>query len=112
MPYSTGKKRKAPKKYSYIDSETGRTISMKAVQTLPSGKTLYKESSEKPRKTKYAKPQRGAKTGTAFGNALKSIFGGGKSTASGAKSRRAGNTSDVKLCTPNSKSKGCRPGGK
>ena len=109
MPYPPDKKTKAPKKYSYIDSETGRTITMRKQQTLPSGKTLYKESNEKPRKIKYAKPQRGAKTGTAVGNAIRSIFGGGKSTASGAKGKRPGNTSDLKLCTPNSKSRKCGP---
>lgn len=121
--YSTGK---APKKYTYIDSETGRSVTMKKKGTLPSGKSYYAESFEKPRKTKYAKPQRGAKTGTAFGNALRSVFGGGKSTASGAKGvdklssnprrrekqiaekRERGNS----VCSPTSKSRKCGPNAK
>lgn len=38
--------------------------------------------------------------------------GGGKSSASTAKGRRPGNTSNMEICSPNSKSKKCGPGGK
>lgn len=100
MAYSTIKKTKAPKKYSYIDSETGRTITMVKKGTLAGGKSYYAESFEKPKKTKYANPQRGVSAGNK------------KSQVGGARSKRAGNTSDSFQCTPTSKSKKCRPGGK
>lgn len=100
MAYPPDKKTKAPKKYSYIDSETGRTITMRKQQTLPSGKTVYAESFEKPKKTKYANPQRGVSAGNK------------KSQVGGARNKPAGNTSDSFQCTPTSKSKKCRPGGK
>ncbi len=118
---------KAPKKYTYIDSETGRSVTMKKKGTLPSGKSYYAESFEKPKKRNYANPQRGAKTGTAVGNALRSVFGSGtKSTASGAKGmerlssnprrrekqiaekRERGNS----VCSPTSKSRKCGPNAK
>lgn len=113
MPYSTGK---APKTYTYIDSATGRNVTMKKKQTLPSGKTVYAESFEKPKKRNYANPQRGAKTGTAVGNALRSVFGGSpKSTASTPKAKKSWSSNPARAERQKARAKGkekvCGPNG-
>lgn len=108
--------RKAAKKYTYIDSATGRQVTMKAKQTLPSGKTVYAESFEKPKKRNYANPQRGAKTGTAVGNALRSVFGTGtKSTASAGKPGKSYSSNMARAAKQKARAKGnetvCGPNG-
>lgn len=67
------------------------------------------------RKTKYAKPQRGAKTGTAVGNALRSIFGGSKSTASTPKAKKTYSSNPARAARQKAREKGkekvCGPNG-
>ena len=70
-----------------------------------------KETEIKPRKIKYNKKASGGVKMTGLQRLAQSVFGK-KSSASGAKGRRAGNTSDSFQCTPTSKSRKCGPNAK
>lgn len=96
--------------YSYKMDEGGSNIvrmKTKAVKKIGGGKWAYETTTapkQTPGRIKYYKKSSGGGL---------SLFGGRKkSNASTAKGMRPKNTSDMKVCKPGSRKKGCRPGGK
>lgn len=121
--------RKAPRKKTIFNADTGEYETLYRQKPDAWKTRVAQYGTEKPtrKKTKFADPQRGAKKGTAVGNALRSIFGGGggskASDAKGFKERSSNPRKREKQisksregrknkCAPGSRNKSCGPSGR